>query len=183
MIEIPVYLVIVQWVLLLVLGSLLMVLCRQLAVARRTTTERGTNQGGAAPAFDYLDARRPGVEHRFVPGADTPALIVFADPSCPGGENAMIRLQIALDRRESLTTGVLVVTTEPAGYVARNPLFAALGAPIGLIAEETRQRWKVEVTPYFFAVGADGTVTASGPAWTVAQIGCSLGERRPRVLH
>jgi hypothetical protein len=187
MITIPTFLFITQWALLCILGVLVVLMYRQLAQylgIRADRHEHGLAPGSPAPEFDYRDVREPTRRHRFVPGGGTPALVVFADPSCVACEEAMTRLTEAMTRSgDGAGVRVLVATTESERFVAGSPAFSRLPASIGLIGSEAQERYHVDASPYFFAIDADGRVTNSGTAWSMDQITMSLGEGSTNAIQ
>ncbi|WP_157254434.1 TlpA family protein disulfide reductase [Nonomuraea typhae] len=187
MIQVPVFLAVTQWVLLFLLGLLVIIMYRQLArVLGVTKRDRehahGLPAGTTPPRFAYTDATDAARTSAFEPGNGRAALVVFADPSCYACEEAMGRLQTVIGQK-AWDAQILVVTSEPAQYVARVPAFARLGAGVAVIGHHVKADWQVDATPYFFLLGRDGKVLTSGTAWSADQIATALEEGQPRVVQ
>src|SRR5262245_42404011 len=142
MITIPVYLLITQWALLLVLALLVIAVYRQLGNylgAGRTKAPSGLAPGSPAPAFDYRRFGSTDALGHFDPLRDGPALIVFADPSCQACE----KIAAFLTESPPLGLHTVVVTPEPAPIIAASQSFMALAAPIGIVERDVLRRYRV----------------------------------------
>ncbi|PRX98064.1 TlpA family protein disulfide reductase [Allonocardiopsis opalescens] len=183
MTTVPTYLLFAQWALLFVLAALIFIMYRQLAQllqVRPRDHQHGLAVGARAPRFDYRDARRPEQQGSFTPEGE-PTLLVFADPSCNACVDAMARIDMALELAGPDPVRVLVATAEPASFVERTPAFAGARAPVVLIERETVGSYRVDGTPHFYLVGADGAIAESGPAWSSEQIQHALDRRSAHV--
>jgi hypothetical protein len=168
MITVPLYLFITQWILLLVLALLVIAVYRQLGnyLGAGPKAPAGLEPGTAAPPFEYRPFGSAGAVRQFDPVRDAPALLVFADPSCQTCEE--VADYLAESPHPSLHT--VVVTPEPAPIIAASPSFMALPGPIGMVERDVVRRYHVDATPFLFAIGVGGTVTAAGPATTPDEV-------------
>jgi hypothetical protein len=172
-IRIPLYLEIAQWALLLGLGTLLLVLYRQLG--RLLSTAAGPQAPGpavgtkAAPIrYAGVDAGSPG---RFTPGNGLPALLAFVDPTCPSCEHLVANLSELAAANEFGGVRVLLLMSDPPGYVGISSVFQATSLEIGrpLAAGEV-SAYRVTGTPLLVAVDGDGVVRAAGVASKLADV-------------
>jgi len=87
-IRIPVYLFAAQWALLAALAMFVVIMYRQLGrllTRSDKVPELGPAVGGQAAALSYIStADRQ--ERQLIPREDGPALVAFADPTCPSCE-------------------------------------------------------------------------------------------------
>ena len=126
--RIPVYLEVAQWALLFGLGSLVVVLYRQLG--RLLSHDPGPANPGPAVgtrAAPIRYARLPdGAAGQLAPGDGQPALIAFVDPTCPACEQLVGNL------------GALAATGELDGYHLLHAARADMLRRIGANAEAAR---------------------------------------------
>jgi hypothetical protein len=191
-IQIPVYLAVAQWVILLSLGLLLVILYRQLSrhlgIGPRPS-QGGLAVGSPAEGFTYEPLNRHDGLGRFEPASGRPSLLMFADPSCVGCETALRALSDEVQPVELEGLEVLVVTTEPAAYVAASPTFEAAAVPLGRITSAIADRYRVVATPTAYAIAADGTVraeghpTSAGELRTLVAAAAAGGSTRELVAH
>jgi hypothetical protein len=164
MIEIPVYLAVVQWVLLVTLAFLVVVVYRQLAQAIGVGTparERGLPIGSSSAAFTYVRLRPVASgAGRFEPGSGRPSLLLFADPSCQACDVALRELEKAARSSPLDGLAVLVVTTEPETNLAASDAFRATGLPLAMIGEDVLRDYRVDSTPLAYGIGPDGVIRA-----------------------
>jgi hypothetical protein len=164
-IKIPAYLAIAQWALLGALGTLVLVMFRQLG--RLTTGQAhaaplGPATGTFAPALTYA---RPGErEHRRLsPGGGRPLLLAFVDPTCPSCEDLVGVLGQLRDGGELDGVSVLALISDPPSYLQISPIFQASGLEIGRpVRPSGLGAYRVSATPLLVAVDAAGIVRAAG---------------------
>lgn len=171
--RIPIYLEIAQWALLLGLGSLLVVLYRQLGRLlgdRRDPAELGPPVGSKAAPIRYA-AVPDGSHERIVPGEGQPALIAFVDPTCPACEQLVVSLDELLAAGELAGCRVLLLISDPPGYLGISAAFKATSLPIGrpLSAAEV-DGYRATGTPLLVAVDGVGTVRAAGVASKISEV-------------
>jgi len=162
-IRIPVYLEIAQWALLLGLGTLLLVLYRQLG--RLLSTAAGPQAPGpavgtkAAPIrYAAVPAGSPG---RFTPGNGQPAMLAFVDPTCPSCEQLVANLSESAAAGERRGVRVLLLMSDPPGYLGISPAFQATSLEVGRPVTATDvSGYHVTGTPLLVAVDGDGVVQA-----------------------
>jgi hypothetical protein len=152
MIEIPIYLAVVQWVLLVTLAFLVVVVYRQLAQAIGVGTparERGLPIGSPSAAFTYVRLRPVASgAGRFEPGSGRPSLL------------ALRELEKAARSSPLDGLAVLVVTTEPETNLAASDAFRATGLPLAMIGEDVLRDYRVDSTPLAYGIGPDGVIRA-----------------------
>jgi hypothetical protein len=173
MIRVPIYLEIAQWALLLGLGCLVIVMYRQLARLlghRDDAHELGPAVGSIAAAFRY--ARIPGnAVGRLVPGDGQALLIAFVDPTCPACEQLVTSLTELQAAGQLAGARVLLLVSDPPGYLRISPAFQATSLEIGrpLTAAEVAG-YRASGTPLLVAVDSDGVVRAAGVASRPAEV-------------
>jgi hypothetical protein len=190
--RIPLFLVVAQWALLLALGLLVITAYRQLGrVLGRSNTppelgpaigsrpgriayERlahpdGPHSGGAARSGDALGtATGEGV---FVPGAGEPALVAFVDPTCPSCEELVTVLSAARQAGELAGLRVLLLTTDPPGYLQISAAFRATSLEIGRPLDRADlEPYRASATPLLVAIDGGGVVRAAGTAVRIAEV-------------
>ena len=165
MIRIPLYLEIAQWALLLGLGTLLLVLYRQLG--RLLSTAAGPQSPGPTVGTKAAPVRYAGVAAgapgHFTPGNGQPALLAFVDPTCPSCEQLVANLSELEAASELSGVRVLLLISDPPGYLGISPVFQATSLEIGrpLAAGEV-SAYHVTGTPLLVAIDGNGMVRAVG---------------------
>ncbi|HTX81459.1 MAG TPA: thioredoxin family protein [Streptosporangiaceae bacterium] len=173
MIRIPLYLEIAQWALLLGLGTLLLVLYRQLG--RLLSTAAGPQAPGPAVGTKAAPIRYTGVAAgspaRFTPGNGQPALLAFVDPTCPSCEQLVANLSELQAASELGGVRVLLLMSDPPGYLGISPAFQATSLEIGrpLAAGEV-SAYHVTGTPLLVAIDGDGIVRAVAVTSKLAEV-------------
>lgn len=166
MTELPTWIVVLQWVLLLGLATLVIVIYRQFAyllrLVRPGSADEALGVGERAARFDYRDARDPERSGTFVPGG-APTLLVFADPYCA----SCTELLAILGRlaREPASDGIriLVATDASSDQIAAVEAFRATDLEVARIDRSiSTRRYRVELTPFVFAIDEGGVVRAHG---------------------
>jgi hypothetical protein len=144
---------------------LLVVLYRQLG--RLLSTAAGPDAPGPAVGTKAAPIRYAGVGSgspgRFMPGDGQPALLAFVDPTCPSCEQLVANLGELSAARELRGVRVLLLMSDPPGYVGISPVFQETSLEIGrpLAAGEV-SAYHVTGTPLLVAVDGDGVVRAAG---------------------
>lgn len=165
MIRIPLYLEIAQWALLLGLGTLVLVLYRQLGRLLTSTGELqapGPAVGTKAAPIRYsrIPADSPA---RLTPGDGQPALIAFVDPTCPSCEQLVANLSELQAAGELDGVRVLLLVSDPPGYLGISAAFQATSLEIGRPLRTAEvSGYRVTGTPLLVAVDRDGVVRAAG---------------------
>jgi hypothetical protein len=182
-IRIPLYLAIAQWALLLCLALLLIAAYRQLGrflSGAQTPPELGPRSGAKpgrisyqrlSPAGGAEDGGRPGSARRtFVPGGES-ALVAFVDPTCPSCEELVAVLGRAGEAGELAGVRVLLLTTDPPGYLQISAAFRATKLEIGRPLDDAElAAYRPSGTPLVVAIDAAGVVRASGAAVRQAEV-------------
>jgi len=173
MIQIPVYLAVAQWALLAALCGLVLVMFRQLGRllgGGSPAAAAGPATGGRAARIAYIRSGERAVR-QFVPGAGQPALVAFADPTCPSCEDLVSVLDQASRSGELAGLRVLVLISDPPGYLAISAAFSSAGLEIGRPAGRDGLRsYRVTATPLLVAIDADGVVRAGGPVTRAVEV-------------
>lgn len=181
MIEIPTALAVAQWALLLGLAVLLVVAYRQLAylmqVGQAASAHGGLPVDAEAPAFEYEPlGRAPNGSKRFEPRG-APAMLMFTDPGCGSCEKALLTLDEVTRASRLDGLRVLAVTSADDDVIQAIGTFGDTSVEVGRVDPAVPRRlYDTYVTPYFYAIGADGRVRARGAADSEDQIGYILGE-------
>jgi hypothetical protein len=198
--RVPLYLAVAQWALLLALGLLVVTAYRQLgrvlgraaapadlgpaagsragqityqplsAAAGQDALAGPDDEGGlvqlAAMMRDGADAVRV-----FRPGRGQPALVAFVDPTCPSCEQLVTSLSAAQHAGELADVQVLLLTSDPPGYLQISPAFQATGLEIGRPLDRADlESYRPSATPLLVAIDADGVVTRAGTAVRPAEV-------------
>jgi hypothetical protein len=171
--HIPVYLEIAQWALLLGLGSLLVVLYRQLGRLlgdKQDTADLGPPVGSRATPIRYT-AVPDGSHERLAPGDGQPALIAFVDPTCPACEQLVASLGELHAAGELAGCRVLLLISDPPGYLGISAAFQATSLPIGRpVSAAEVTGYRASGTPLLVAVDGAGTVRAAGVASKLPEV-------------
>jgi hypothetical protein len=171
--HVPVYLEIAQWALLLGLGSLLVILYRQLGrllSERHDHTELGPPVGSKAAPIRYAVVP-DGRHERIAPGDGQPALIAFVDPTCPACEQLVDSLGQLRAAGELAGHRVLLLISDPPGYLAISSAFRATSLPVGRpLSAADVAGYRATGTPLLVAVDRDGTVRAAGVASKLPEV-------------
>ena len=133
MIRIPVYLFVAQWALLAALGVLVVIMYRQLGrllTGSDKAADLGPEVGGQAPALTYITTREH-QERPFTPGDEGPALVAFADPTCPSCEQLVAVLGEMRSAGELEGIRTLVLISDPPSYLQISEVFSASELEIG----------------------------------------------------
>jgi len=171
--RIPLYLEVAQWALLFGLGSLVVVLYRQLGRLlshERDRAEPGPAVGARAAPIRYarLPDRSAG---QLTPGDGQPALIAFVDPTCPACEQLVGSLSALAAAGELAGIRVLLLISDPPGYLSISAAFQdtslEIGRPLG--AAEVAG-YRASSTPLLVAVDGSGVVRAAGVTSTLAAV-------------
>jgi hypothetical protein len=173
MMRIPIYLEIAQWALLVGLGFLLVVLYRQLGrllSGSRDHPELGPPVGSQAAPIRYAVVP-DGSHERLAPGDGQPALIAFVDPTCPACEQLVSSLGELQAAGELAGQRVLLLISDPPGYLGISAAFRTTSLPIGrpLSAAEVAG-YRATGTPLLVAVDGGGTVRAAGVASKLPEV-------------
>lgn len=171
--HIPLYLEVAQWALLFGLGSLVLVLYRQLGRLLSTApdpAEPGPPIGSQAAPIRY--ARVPdGAAGLLTPGDGQPVLIAFVDPTCPSCEQLVSSLS-ALDAAAELAgTRVLLLISDPPGYVGISAVFQATSLEIARpVSTADVSGYRATGTPLLVAADSGGVVRAAGVVSKLAEV-------------
>jgi hypothetical protein len=164
-IRIPVFLFAAQWALLAGLGVLVVIMYRQLGrllTGRAEEAELGPEVGSQAAALTYV---RPGEqrERTLRPGEGGPALIAFADPTCPSCEQLVGVLGDLTAAGELAGLRTLVLISDPPSYLRISEVFCAIQIEVGRPAKpDGLDSYGVTGTPLLVAIDAGGVVRAAG---------------------
>lgn len=184
MIRIPVYLFAGQWALLAALGVLVVIMYRQLGrllTGSDEAADLGPEAGGRAAALTYITTRDQ-QERPFTPGAEGPALVAFADPTCPSCEQLVAVLGEMRSAGELEGIRTLVLISDPPSYLRISEVFSASELEIGRpVRRSGLDSYRVSATPLLVAIDASGVVRAAGSVVRAAEVlafaqACLLGE-------
>ena len=171
--RIPIYLEIAQWALLLGLGSLLVVLYRQLGRLlrdRHDPAELGPTVGSKAAPIRYV-AVPDGSHERITPGDGEPTLIAFVDPTCPACEQLVVSLGELHAAGELADCRVLLLISDPPGYLGISGAFQATSLPIGRpLSTAEVDGYRATGTPLLVAVDGVGIVRVAGVASKLSEV-------------
>ena len=171
--RVPLYLQIAQWALLLGLGCLVVVMYRQLGRLLghpEQADQLGPPPGSVAPPFRY--ERLPaGTTGQLTPGDGLPALIAFVDPTCPACEQLVTSLGELAAEGSLHGARVLLLVSDPPGYLRISPAFQATTLEIGRpVSTAEVAAYRATGTPLLVAVDGAGVVRAAGVASRPAEV-------------
>lgn len=187
MIEVPIAVVITQWIVLFSLGVLVLVVYRQLAyllqMSRAATADGGPELGTKAPAFDYVRLGED-TRHRFEPGR-APAVLLFTDPGCGACDQALAALNQArdsgrLNRLDGLRT-LIVTGADPLAVIASDSLRESSFETALVEHAATHRDYHITVTPLLIGIDSDGHVRAKAAGVTEVTLKSFLRDFRNSV--
>ena len=172
--RIPAYLEVAQWALLFGLAALVIVLYRQLGRllghSDAEREQRGPAPGSRAAPIRYYQVPG-GARRRVAPGDGQPLLLAFVDPTCPACEQLVSSLSAPQVAEELLTVRILLLMSDPPGYVTISQAFQATSLEIGRpVSTAEVASYRPTSTPLLVAVDRAGTVRGSGVARMPAEI-------------
>ena len=173
MIRIPVYLFAAQWALLAALAMFVVIMYRQLGrllTRSDKTPELGPAVGGQAAALSYIStADRQ--ERQLIPRDDGPALVAFADPTCPSCEQLVGVLGELASAGQLDGIRTLILISDPPSYLRISDVFSGSELEIGRPARsDGLDAYQVSATPLLVAIDASGVVRAAGSAVKAAEV-------------
>jgi len=179
--RIPLYLEVAQWALLFGLGLLVVVLYRQLGLLLRKShhaADLGPPVGSPAGSFRY--ERVPdGTRLQLRPGDGRPTLIAFVDPTCPACEQLVASLSTMQASGELAGIRVLLLISDPPGYLSISAAFQATSLEIGRpVSTAEIAGYRAAGTPLLVAVDGAGLVRAAGVARQVDEVRAFVGAIR-----
>ncbi|MGH3304845.1 MAG: hypothetical protein ACRDOK_24890 [Streptosporangiaceae bacterium] len=93
------------------------------------------------------------------------------DPTCPACEQLVESLGATADAGELPGCRVLLLTSDPPGYLRISDAFTATRLEVGTMAARTaRQAYNATATPLLVAIDDAGVVRAAGPAREPAEV-------------
>jgi len=169
----PVFLFVAQWALLAGLGVLVVIMYRQLGrllTERAEEGELGPAVGSRAAPLTYV---RPGEhqERTLDPGDGQPALVAFADPTCPSCEQLVNVLGEMTDAGELNDLRSLVLISDPPSYLRISDVFSSTHVEVGRpVRRDGLDSYRVAGTPLLVAIDAGGVVRAVGSVTRPADV-------------
>lgn len=165
MVELPVWAVVAQWILLLGLAILVVVLYRQFAyfleLKHRGSPAGGLEIGARAPVFDFKSLRS-GTRGRFTP-TGAPSLLLFADPGCASCEKAIGVLQDLMAEEPAAPPRVLVATHADDMLLKHTEAFTKTGLEIAVVDRRVAfDLYRTSTTPFCYAIDMEGVIRAKG---------------------
>ena len=107
----------------------------------------------------------------FVPGQGQPALVAFVDPTCPSCEQLVTALSAAHEAGQLAGVRILLLSTDPPGYLQISPAFRATRLELGRPLDDAElEPYRPSGTPLLVAIDASGAVTKAGPAVRAAEV-------------
>jgi hypothetical protein len=173
MIQIPLYLAVAQWALLVALGVLVIVMFRQLGrMLSGASRAAGLGPAAGSPA-EPLAYTRPGEQRvrHLRPGDGQPVLVAFVDPTCPSCESLVGLLDQAKADGDLTGLRTLLLISDPPSYLRISPAFQSTDLEIGRPAERSGlDYYQVSATPLLVAIDGAGIVKAAGSATRIAEV-------------
>lgn len=166
-VDLPVWVIVSQWVLLAAFGFFLLLAYRQLGYMLRLKdigSERdGLPIGANAPAFVHVaingDSSK---EQRFTPHGNW-SLLLFADPGCVSCQSALQALERLAPSLRS--TRILVATASTPAVVNAVGTFADASVPVSYVERDVPQKaYRTLTTPFAYVIDPEGVVKTKGTA-------------------
>jgi hypothetical protein len=167
-VDIPLWIVASQWVLLFALAWLVLIMYRQMALVlhlRDTNTEReGLAVGATAPSFEYLPFnQREGSPARFEVNGGW-SLLLIADPGCSSCRQALLAAE-RLAPKLGPDLHILVVTTAGRSLIEAVDEFREATVEIAQVGDDVpTQMYRTTVTPFAFLIDPEGIIRGKGAA-------------------
>jgi len=172
-IRIPVYLFVAQWALLGALAMFVVIMYRQLGrllTRSDKAAELGPAVGGQAAVLTYVSTADL-QERQLAPGDDGPALVAFADPTCPSCEQLVGVLGELTSAGELDGIRTLVLISDPPSYLRISEVFSGSELEIGRPSRsDGLDAYQVSATPLLVAIDAAGVVRAAGSAVKAGEV-------------
>jgi hypothetical protein len=100
-----------------------------------------------------------------------PSILLFADPGCGECATAIDGLSQALARRPDSQIRPLVITTADQALVEATPAFRETRLPVVQVDRKMPLRlYRTVLTPFLYAVDANGVIRGKGPVEGAGQI-------------
>jgi hypothetical protein len=172
-VKIPVYLAVAQWALLLALGLLVIIMYRQLGRVFGQTkpgARHGPPVGSNAASFEYMRVGDDTMQY-CAPGTGQAVLVAFVEPSCQACDRLVAAMSAAEHNGELAGLRVLLLTSEPKGYLQISDAFRSTELEIGRVTTRAvHEAYKVSDTPVLVAIDGAGVVRSAGPAVDLADV-------------
>jgi hypothetical protein len=167
-VSLPLWLLAVQWTLLIALTALVIIMYRQmgyyLGVSESGTENVGLDIGAAAEAFSYTQVA-PEIKggQRFEPSGRW-SLLLFIDPSCSGCERSLAALDALREEGSLMGLQTLIVTGADPRQIAANPSLRKREG-LALVEREVAEGiYGIQRVPFAYVVDPAGHVRAKGSA-------------------
>jgi hypothetical protein len=172
-VKIPVFLTVAQWALLLTLGLLVIIMYRQLGRVfglREPEAKHGPPVGSQAAGFEYMRVSDETMQY-CAPGNGQPVLAAFVEPTCQACDRLVAALGEASDEGGLAGLRVVLLMSEPPGYLRISDAFSATRLEIGrVVTRAVHHAFNVDSTPVLVAIDGSGVVRAAGGARGIADV-------------
>jgi hypothetical protein len=172
-VKIPVYLAVAQWALLLALGLLVIIMYRQLGRVfgqGKPAAKHGPPAGSNAASFEYMRVGDDTMQY-WAPGAGQAVLVAFVEPSCQACDRLVAALSVAEDAGELAGLRVVLLMSEPPGYLQISDAFRATRLEMGRVTTRAvHNAYNVDSTPVLVAIDGAGVIRSAGPAVDLADV-------------
>lgn len=173
-VQVSIWIVVGQWILLFALGLLVVVAYRQLGyilhlndqMSNAGSERDGLALGTQAPSFSYMPVKAGILEnlHQHFESGGRRVLLLFADPGCVSCQNALSTLEeIAPQIRNKLS--LIVMTSSDPELIAAVKAFHSSTFEVGLVKNDVIfKSYKTNTTPFMYVIDAKGVIQAKGLA-------------------
>ncbi len=166
--QIPLWITISQWGLLLVLGLLVIIAYRQLSyfinlrdVLNNAGTEKeGLPLGSQAPSFSYKSIKDLGYPTQHFSARGNWSLLLITDPECASCRNALTTLT-KLEPQLRSRLRMLAITTSDPTFIEAISDFRNSPIEIGHVEREVvHKSYLINTTPFFYVIDPEGVIRA-----------------------
>lgn len=177
MIEVPVALLVAEWLLLLGLGAMVLLMYRQLAyllgLSRAVSGGGGLKVGEQVPGFEYTAASADGggEERRAFSPQGAQTVLMFTSPTCGSCQVALRNLEEVTRELRGNGLRVLVVTDAEPQVIQAVEAFRESPIPVARVTDDVPTRlFRTHTTPFLYAIADDGQVRGAQEAVTAEQV-------------
>lgn len=172
-VDVPLPVVVTQWMLLVGLSLLVIIMYRQLAhmllLTKASSSGGGRSIGDSIEPFEYWVGAS--TESKTFKANDRPTLVMLSDPLCSSCGDALLDLERFAETGAARMLRILVLTEIDADLFRSVPIFEGRSLEIGRLAEGLSMRvFRTRVTPFVYMLDHDHKVLAKGSTSSMGEI-------------
>lgn len=178
--NIPIGVIIAQWGVLLVLGALVVIAFRQLAVlleVNAPVSQGGPELNKSVAPFSYRDLN--GTGGTFNPETPGTKLLMFTDPRCGACNDALDVLESSVVSKLAEGVDMLLVTDSDPQSLAANERLARTALTLAIVEPKVLSKlYRVSATPLVVGIDDGGVARVKSAGITMARLKPLLKEIR-----